>query len=84
MSSLQNAHMLDFLQAREKRSRPVADIEEGHISTACCILANLAQEFGRTLRYDPKTRTVQGDAVATRRLARAYRKPWTHPDPGSV
>ena len=84
MSTLQNAHTLDFLQAREKRSRPVADIEEGHISTACCILANIAQDLGRTLRYDPKTRTVQGDAEATRRLARAYRKPWTHPDPGSV
>jgi len=84
MGTLQNAHMLDFLQAREKRSRPVADIEEGHISTACCILANIAQDLGRTLRYDPKTRTVEGDAEATRRLARVYRKPWTHPDPLSV
>jgi predicted dehydrogenase len=84
MSSLQNAHILDFLQAREKRTRPVADIEEGHISTACCILANIAQELGRTLRYDPKTRTVEGDAEATRRLARTYRKPWAHPDPRSV
>jgi predicted dehydrogenase len=84
MSTLQNAHMQDFLQAREKRTRPVADIEEGHISTACCILANLAQDLGRTLRYDPKSRSVEGDAEATRRLARAYRKPWMHPDPGSV
>jgi predicted dehydrogenase len=84
MNTLQNAHVLDFLQAREKRTRPVADVEEGHISTACCILANLAQDLGRTLRYDPKTRTVEGDAEATRRLARAYRAPWTHPDPGAV
>jgi predicted dehydrogenase len=84
MSSMQNAHVLDFMQAREKRSRPAADIEEGHISTACCILANVAQELGRSVSYDPKTRTVPGDAEATRRLARAYRKPWTHPDPRSV
>jgi predicted dehydrogenase len=84
MSSMQHAHVLDFLQAREKRTRPVADIEEGHISTACCILANIAQELGRTVAYDPKTRTVAGDAEATRRLARAYRKPWSHPDPRSV
>jgi hypothetical protein len=84
MNTLQNAHVLDFLEAREKRTRPVADVEEGHISTACCILANLAQDLGRTLRYDPKTRTVEGDAEATRRLAREYRKPWAHPDPGAV
>jgi predicted dehydrogenase len=84
MQSMQEPHVLDFLRARETRSRPVADIEEAHISTACCILANLAQELGRPVSYDPKTRTVKGDAEATRRLARAYRKPWTHPDPRTV
>jgi predicted dehydrogenase len=84
MGSMQQAHIRDFLQAREKRSRPVADIEEGHISTACCILANLSQELGRPLSYDPKTRSVPGDAEATRRLARVYRKPWKHPEPRSV
>jgi len=30
-------HLLDFLAAIEQRTRPVADIEEGHISTASCI-----------------------------------------------
>lgn len=84
MGAAQNAHVRDFLEARAKRSRPVADIEEGHISSACCILANVAQELGRTIHYDPKTRTVPGDAEATRRLARAYRKPWKHPDPRAV
>jgi len=84
MDSMQQPHVLDFLKARENRSRPAADIEEGHISTACCILANIAQDLGRPISYDPKSRTVPGDAEATRRLARTYRKPWTHPDPGSV
>jgi hypothetical protein len=42
-------HMLDFLAAIEQRSRPVADIEQGHISTASCILANVAMQVGRTL-----------------------------------
>ena len=46
--------MLDFLAAIEQRSRPVADIEQGHISTASCILANLAMKVGRTLSYDPQ------------------------------
>jgi predicted dehydrogenase len=72
-------HMLDFLAAIEKRSRPVADVEEGHISTASCILANLSLELGRPLRYDPQKRVVVNDREATRRLARAYRAPWKHP-----
>ncbi len=77
-------HMLDFMRARETRGRPAADIAEGHISSACCELGNLSQELGRPLAYDPATRTVPGDAEATRRLARAYRAPWVHPDPATV
>ena len=74
-------HMLDFLAAIERRSRPVADIEDGHISTASCILANLAMELRRPLAYDPAQRVVVGDAEATRRLRRPYRAPWRHPEP---
>ena len=73
-------HMLDFLAAVEKRSRPVADIEEGHISTASCILANVAMQLGRQVAYDPQKREVIGDAEATRLLRRAYRSPWQHPE----
>ncbi len=77
-------HMLDFLQAIERNSRPVADIEEGHISTASCILANLSMELGRPLVYDPKKRQIVGDEEANKRLMRSYRKPWVHPDPNNV
>jgi predicted dehydrogenase len=73
-------HMLDFLNAIEHRSRPVADIEHGHISTASCILANVSMELGRPLVYDPRRRVVVNDLVATDRLRRAYRKPWRHPE----
>lgn len=73
-------HMLDFLAAVEKRSRPIADIEEGHISTASCILANVAMQLGRPLAYAPKTREVPGDAEATRLLRRPYRAPWKYPE----
>src|SRR5437016_10823087 len=75
-------HMLDFLAAIEKRSRPVADIEQGHISTASCILANLARDLGRPLIYDPKRRVVVGDAEATKILRRPYRAPWQPPRAG--
>jgi predicted dehydrogenase len=72
-------HMRDFLAAVDSRGRPVADIEEGHISTASCILANVAMNIGRPIIYDPKQRLVLGDPDATKRLHRAYRQPWTHP-----
>jgi hypothetical protein len=75
-------HMLDFLAAIESRGRPVADIEQGHISSASCILANLAMDLGRPVAYDPKKRVVTGDREATARLRRAYRKPWKHPAAG--
>jgi hypothetical protein len=72
-------HMRDFLAAIAKRSRPIADIEEGHISTASCILANIAMDVGRPIVYDPKKRVVTDDREATNRLRRDYRKPWKHP-----
>lgn len=76
--------MLNFLSAIENGAKPVADIEEGHISTASCILANLAMKTGRTLRYDPKTKTVLNDTEATALLTRTYRKGWVHPHPDKV
>jgi predicted dehydrogenase len=72
-------HMKDFLAAVKSRGKPVADIEEGHISSAACILANLSMRLGRPLTYDPSRRQVVGDAEATRLLKRPYRAPWKHP-----
>ncbi|GAB3169630.1 Gfo/Idh/MocA family protein [Telluribacter humicola] len=77
-------HMLDFLSAIEKSSRPVADIQEGHISTASCLLANISMKTGRPVVYDPKKREIVGDKDATALLKRQYRQPWVHPDPKLV
>ncbi len=77
-------HMLDFLHAIENNKRPVADIAEGHISTASCILANLSMKTGRPLVYDPVKRLVIGDPEATGMLIRPYRQPWQHPLPERV
>jgi predicted dehydrogenase len=64
-------HMADFLSAIDFRGKPVADIEEGYISTASCILANQAMRTGRTLEW--------ASADLNPLLARPYRPPWTHP-----
>ena len=72
-------HMMDFLAAIDARSKPVADIEQGYISTASCILANLAMQTGRTFEWDAAAGRVKNDAEANRLLARKYRGPWVHP-----
>ena len=78
------AHMKDFLSCIESRQRPVADIEEGYISAASCILANLSLQLGRSLTWDHAKGMVVGDAEANKLLRRPYRAPWVHPDPARV
>lgn len=77
-------HMRNFLSAIESGTKPVADIEQGHISTASCILANLSMQVGRPLVYDPQKRQLVGDVEANRLLQRPYRDPWKHPHPDNV
>jgi predicted dehydrogenase len=74
-------HMRDLLAAIDNRSKPVADIEQGYISTASCIMANMSMKLGRSLAWDPVKRQIAGDAEANRLLRRPYRAPWVHPEP---
>jgi len=84
VASATRRHMLNFLDAIDKGIKPVADIEQGHISTASCIIANLAMQLQRSLSYDPVKREIIGDAEATKLLQRKYRSPWEHPLPENV
>ena len=68
----------------DTRGRPVADIEQGYVSAASCILANLSCQLGRTLTWDAERGRVVGDEEADRLLARPYRSPWVHPDPRQI
>ena len=77
-------HLLNFLEAIDKNTKPVATIEEGHISTASCIIANLSMQLQRPLSYDPLKREIIGDAEATKLLQRQYRQPWVHPHPDTI
>ena len=71
--------MKDFLHARATHGRPVADIEEGHISTSLCELGNISQKLGRSLTWDANKEQVVGDEEANKLLSRPYRKPWVYP-----
>lgn len=78
-------HLKNWLESIDKDTLPVADVLDGHISTASCVLANISMELGgRPLRYDPNTRTIHNDPEATAKLRRPYRGPWEHPEPNSI
>ncbi len=76
-------HMRNFLSCIESRGRPVADIEQGYISTSSCVLANLSMKLGRSLAWDGEKGEVIGDDAANQLLRRPYRGPWTHPTEAS-
>jgi predicted dehydrogenase len=78
------AHMKNFLQCVETRQRPVADIEQGYMSTTACILANLSMRLGRSLDWDHQKGMVVGDDEANQLLRRPYRAPWQHPDAATI
>jgi len=73
------AHMKNFLECVETRQRPIADIEQGYMSTTACILANLSMRLGRSLDWDHQKGMVVGDDEANQLLRRPYRAPWQHP-----
>jgi predicted dehydrogenase len=77
-------HMRNFLSCIASRERPVADIEQGYISTACCILANMSMKLGRSLAWDEAKGRIINDHQANHDLRRPYRAPWTHPEPDKV
>lgn len=80
VASAVRGHMRDLLSCVASRRKPVADIEQGVISTVSCILANLSMQLGRTLAWDPVKQEISGDAEANRLLRRTYRAPWIHPE----
>jgi predicted dehydrogenase len=77
-------HMKNLLQCIETRERPVSDIEQGYVSTTACILANLSQKLGRSLKWDHARGVIIGDVEANALLRRPYRASWVHPEVASV
>jgi predicted dehydrogenase len=77
-------HMKNLLSNITTRGKPVADIEQGYISSTSCILANLSLQLGRSLTWDPVKGVVVGDDEANKLLRRPYRSPWTHPEVANV
>ena len=79
VASAIRGHMRNFLECVDQRSRPIADIEQGHVSSSACFMANQSLTLGRSLNFDPSSHTIVNDAEATAALKRPYRQPYIHP-----
>ncbi len=73
-------HIANFLDCMRSRATPVADIEEGHLSTLLCHYGNIAYRCGRKLAIDPETQGFPDDDEAAALVSRTYRAPWILPD----
>ncbi len=69
----------DFMDAIEKKRRPVCDIETGHRSTNMSLLGVLSSKLGRSVQWDTEKEIFPGDAEANALLQRPYRAPYKYP-----
>jgi hypothetical protein len=76
------SHFQNFIDAVRSRKRETlnCEIEQGHLSTSLCHLANAAFRTGRKLVFDPAREIFPGDEEANRYLTRTYREPYVVPD----
>ena len=84
VASAIRGHWRNFLDAIDRGQRPVADIEQGHISSVSCILANNSMALGRSLDWDPETFQTPGDDEANTMLRRPYQNGYQHPADASA
>ena len=75
-------HWANFVEALRsgKDADLHADINDGHLSTSLCHLANISYRLGRSLKFDGKQEKFTHDAEADKMLTRIYRKPYTVPE----
>ncbi len=72
------ANFIDAVRARDPKKLN-ADVEDGHLSSALCHVANVAYRVKRSIEIDPATEQVVGDAEANALLTRNYRAPYVVP-----
>ena len=74
-------HKENFIACVRDRSRPTADIEEGHVSALMIHYANISYRLGgERLVIDPKTEHVVGNEKAMELFRRDYRAPYVIED----
>jgi predicted dehydrogenase len=70
-------HVGNFLECLRSRKNPQSDIEFGHRSSSCCLLANVALRTKEHLQWDVAgQKLIKGSPEAQKLLGREYRAPW--------
>lgn len=74
-------HIDNFLNCVKTREKPVADVEQGHLSTMLCHLANISFKIGnQSIEFDGQNESITNNPEANKYLKRdSYRKPWELP-----
>ncbi len=70
-------HARNFLDCIRTRQKPNADVEEGHRSTTCSLIANISLAVRARLDWDPVAERFTNHPEANNLLHYEYRKPWT-------
>lgn len=70
-------HARNFLDCIKSRATPNADVEIGHRSTTCSLIANISYAVGARLDWDPVKERFTNNEAANNFLHYEYRKPWT-------
>jgi hypothetical protein len=73
---LTELHMRNFIDAVRTGATLNAPILDGAKTGLLCHLGTIAQQTSRTLRTDPKSGHIVGDAEATAKWDRAYESGW--------
>ena len=75
-------HYKNFISAIREgdRSKLTCDIEEGFMSTALPLMANISYRTGRTLHFNGKKEKFINDPEANAMLSRRYREPYIVPE----
>ena len=76
------SHFQNFIDCVRSRKHEDlhCEVEQGHLSTSLCHLANVSFRVGRKLEFDPTTEKFIGDDEANGLLRRQYREPYVLPE----
>lgn len=66
----------NFLDCVKSRKKPLCDLETGHRSNSFSLLANIAEDVGTRIEWDPKKEKITNLPFANKLLHYEYRKPW--------
>jgi predicted dehydrogenase len=70
-------HAVNFLECLRTRKPPTSDVEIGHRSTTCCLLANVSYRSKEKLVWDAKAEKLVGAGKQAEQLLKAsYRAPY--------